>query len=55
MSFPKRPRTHILETKYQKNLNNSIPDEWVIHNVENDYGVDNFVEFADKEELKLAV
>lgn len=51
MSLPKRPRQHILETESQNNLAQNLPDEWVLQNVENDYGVDNFVEIAHNYEL----
>lgn len=51
MTFPRRPRAHILETESRNNLRQNIPDQWVFQNIENDYGIDNFVEIVENEEL----
>lgn len=51
MIFPRRPRAHILETESRNNLRQNIPNEWVIQNIENDYGIDNLVETVENEEL----
>ena len=51
MALPRRPRQHVLETESKNNLAQNIPNEWVIQNIENDYGVDNFVEIVQNQEL----
>ena len=51
MALPRRPRQHVLETESRNNLNQNLPFEWVVQNIENDYGIDNFVEIVENEEL----
>lgn len=51
MALPRRPRQHVLETESRNNLNQNIPNEWVVQNIDNDYGIDNLVEIVNDEEL----
>ncbi len=51
MALPRRPRQHVLETESKNNLAQNIPNEWVIQSIENDYGIDNFVEIVQYQEL----
>lgn len=41
---PKRPRTHALETKSKRLFDSMLPDEWVVTEPGDDYGVDRLVE-----------
>ncbi|WP_249414458.1 DUF4365 domain-containing protein [Marinifilum caeruleilacunae] len=51
MTLPIRPRAHVLERESINNLHENIPNEWVIQQIPNDYGVDNFVEIVQNQEV----
>lgn len=46
---PQRSRSHVIETKSQIALRRALPAEWVIDNVEHDYGIDRRVLLCDAE------
>ncbi len=46
MTTPKRPDSHITETKAKKFLEQQIPDEWHFNIPDNDYGIDYQVEIS---------
>lgn len=51
MTLPIRPRTHVLERESINNLHENIPNEWVIQQMTNDYGVDYLVEIVQDQEV----
>lgn len=47
-SLPKRPRTHVLETKSKAYFISSMPSEWIHRNVSLDYGLDLNIEIVER-------
>lgn len=48
MDKPIRHSNHILSEKSKKFLNSCLPDEWVVNELKNDYGIDYLVDIVDK-------
>lgn len=44
---PRRHFTHILEDKSRKFFENYIPNDWIIHSVNKDYGIDYSIEICE--------
>ena len=45
--LPQRPRQHVLETESRKFVANTFPSEWVITDINNDYGIDLDIEIVE--------
>lgn len=51
MELPQNHRNHVLERKSVKFFNQCMPDEWVVNEIPNDYGIDLSVEICINNQL----
>ena len=50
MKFPKRPKTHVIETESGRLLQSLVPEEWIVRDPpERDYGIDLYIEQVSKD------